>query len=52
MATKAEEYRVRAADCEQKAHEALDTYAREQYSITAKTWRRLAEIAERHRWYD
>ena len=51
MVSKAEEYRVRATDCEQKAQEALDSYAREQYSITARTWRRLAEMAERHKWY-
>jgi hypothetical protein len=50
IVTKADEYRARAKACEQKAEEARDPRGIKQNGLTAQTWRRLAEMAEKHNW--
>ncbi len=46
-ASKAEEFRTRAAECEEKANQAKDTEAKQLLREAAETWRSMATQAER-----
>ena len=48
MATsKAEEYRAKAQDCEERADKTLDSLIKEQILEIAKKWREMADYEER-----
>jgi len=48
--TKAEEYRHRAEEAEQRAKQARDLNAKRTYEDVARRWRIMAEQAERNSW--
>jgi hypothetical protein len=47
MSTTAEEYRVKAIECERLVRETMDPDIKEQLWALARNWRALAEHAER-----
>ena len=46
MSAKAEEYRVKAADCDKQAAAASDPDIKAQFREFARLWRQVAEAAE------
>ena len=49
ITTRAEQYRVRAGQCQQAAQEAGSPQAQDHYRFLAETWRRLAQMID-ERW--
>jgi hypothetical protein len=47
---KADEFRARAAECDEKADQAKDTEAKRMLREAAENWRSMAAQAERHEW--
>ena len=45
--TKAEEYRLNAAECELKAARVISPDVRQNYRVAAEVWREMAEMVER-----
>ncbi len=50
MSSKADYYRARAAECEEKVEAAMDIHAKEMFKEVARHWREMAAQAERHGW--
>jgi len=50
MPTRAEYFRARAAECEEKAKAAKDPEAKRMLLEAAKHWREMADQSERLRW--
>ena len=50
MASKKEEYRANARECEQLAEQTCDAYLKEQFLKTAEQWRQMAAYEEKHTW--
>ena len=48
MVTKAEEYRLKAKECEERADRTRDVFIKQQLLVLAKHWRTLAEYQEKH----
>jgi hypothetical protein len=46
IATRAEQYRARAGQCDRQALQADNTRGKENHYFLAKTWRRLADMIE------
>jgi hypothetical protein len=46
MSVKAEEYRVKAADCDRQAEATIDPDIKAQFREFARLWRQVAEAAE------
>jgi hypothetical protein len=44
---KAEEYRAKAQECDERAVQVTDIWAKQQFQECAKQWRRFAERVER-----
>jgi len=47
MLKKAEECRARAIECDKRAEQTSDVWARQQFRECAAQWRRSADLAER-----
>jgi hypothetical protein len=47
---KADEFRARAAECDEKADQAKDVEAKRMFREAAANWRSMAAQAERHEW--
>jgi len=50
MSSKADHYRAKAAECEQKVKEMLDPEVKRSFADLARQWLHLAEYAEQHGW--
>ena len=50
MPSRQEEFRARAAECEELAKQARDPEVKRQYEDLARQWRELADRADRPRW--
>jgi hypothetical protein len=50
VATKAEQYRARAVECEERADETRTREAKEAFAEAARQWLIMAKQAERHGW--
>jgi hypothetical protein len=48
VVTKAEEYRLKAKECEERADRTRDVFVKQQLLELAKQWRTLAEYQEKH----
>jgi hypothetical protein len=48
VVTKAEEYRLKAKECEERADRTRDVFVKQQLLELAKHWRTLAEYQEKH----
>jgi hypothetical protein len=47
---KADEFRAKAVECDEKADQAKDAEAKRLLRETAETWRSMAAQADRHKW--
>jgi hypothetical protein len=47
VASQAEEYRAKAKECEELAEQTRDPYIREQMLVVARSYRQMAEHAEK-----
>jgi hypothetical protein len=47
VTSKAEEYRAKAAECEQRARQAHDAAAKRDFEELARHWRQLADLIAR-----
>ena len=50
MSSRAEYFRTKAAECEEKAEAARDTEAKRMFREAAQHWREMAAQAERLKW--
>ena len=48
MASKADEYRAKARECEELAEQTRDSFIQEQILDVAKQWRHMAAYEEKH----
>jgi hypothetical protein len=48
--SKAEEFRISAAECDKLANQAKDPEAKRLLHETADNWRKMADQAQRHSW--
>ena len=50
VATRAEQYRAKAVECEERSQEVTVREAKEAFAEAARQWRMMAEQAERQGW--
>ncbi len=48
MATKAEDYRAKARECEERAAQTRDSFIKQQMLEIAEKWRQMADYEEKH----
>ena len=50
VASKADEYRAKARECEELAEQTRNSFIKEQILDVAKQWRHMAAYEEKHTW--